>query len=446
VSASLPSFLKAGLKALPMDSANNFGWMAGDKILRMGLGVVVSFLVARHLGPSNFGLLNYALAVVTMAMPFAGLGLDSIIKSELIQGPENASRVLWTAHTLRMLGGLLVFLALIATCGINPLFEENRSLILICALQVFQPTLLIGDLWFQSRLEARKAVLIQWIALGLGVIWRLGLIHSSGSLSAFAWAATAEALLLGLLTELSARRNGKPTLRPPLSLELPLRMMRNAAPLILATLAVMVNMRIDLAMLQTISGSETVGQYSASLKLAELGYFIPSALMASAFPKLVPLARSRSSTDLSIFQRFYDANALLAWAIALPTILLAPWLVSTTYGEAFSGAAGLLPWHALCLPFVFLNAAKHPFLIGAGLTWIEFAADLLGALTKVSLNLLLIPRYGALAAAQTCILAQAIACIVAPLAFPQTHLHARMQMQAMLTPWRLFTRKRGLNP
>jgi len=53
----------------------NLAWLFTDQILQMGLGLVVGLWVARYLGPVQFGLLNYAIAFVSVFSSVAnGLG------------------------------------------------------------------------------------------------------------------------------------------------------------------------------------------------------------------------------------------------------------------------------------------------------------------------------------------------------------------------------------
>src|SRR5215471_13687129 len=72
--------------------AANVGWLIADRILRMGLGVVVVVLVGRYLGPAQFGLLSFAMAFAGLFGFLTTLGLDNIIIVELVtrsnSGPE----------------------------------------------------------------------------------------------------------------------------------------------------------------------------------------------------------------------------------------------------------------------------------------------------------------------------------------------------------------------
>jgi len=59
-------------------SSKNALWLFLDKILRLGVGLVVGVLVARYLGPELFGKWNYAIAFISLISAFATLGLDQI--------------------------------------------------------------------------------------------------------------------------------------------------------------------------------------------------------------------------------------------------------------------------------------------------------------------------------------------------------------------------------
>ncbi|MBD1943455.1 oligosaccharide flippase family protein, partial [Coleofasciculus sp. FACHB-712] len=45
---------------------SNIAWLFADKILQMGLSLIVGIWVARYLGPEQFGLFNYAIAFVAL--------------------------------------------------------------------------------------------------------------------------------------------------------------------------------------------------------------------------------------------------------------------------------------------------------------------------------------------------------------------------------------------
>ena len=65
-----------------------------DRILRMGIGVVVGVWVARYLGPMRFGSLNFALAFVSLLGTAATLGTDNFIVREIVVGDTDVHATL----------------------------------------------------------------------------------------------------------------------------------------------------------------------------------------------------------------------------------------------------------------------------------------------------------------------------------------------------------------
>ena len=56
----------------------NASWIIGIQIVKSLLGLVISMLTARFLGPSNFGLINYAASIVAFVTPIMYLGLNGV--------------------------------------------------------------------------------------------------------------------------------------------------------------------------------------------------------------------------------------------------------------------------------------------------------------------------------------------------------------------------------
>mgnify|MGYP003311724305 CR=1 FL=1 len=61
----------------------NASWLITCKIVQSVLGLIISMLTARYLGPANFGVINYAASIVAFATPLMQLGLNSILADEM---------------------------------------------------------------------------------------------------------------------------------------------------------------------------------------------------------------------------------------------------------------------------------------------------------------------------------------------------------------------------
>ena len=51
-------------------AVKNASWIIGCKLAKAVLTLIVTMLTARYLGPSNYGLINYAASIVTFVFFF----------------------------------------------------------------------------------------------------------------------------------------------------------------------------------------------------------------------------------------------------------------------------------------------------------------------------------------------------------------------------------------
>ncbi|MBQ8766349.1 MAG: oligosaccharide flippase family protein, partial [Clostridia bacterium] len=86
---------------------NNAKWIIICKIAQSLLQFLVGIICARYLGPSNYGLINYASSVVSFVIPIVKLGLDSTLVRELIDRPEREGEILGTSLTLNFISSLI---------------------------------------------------------------------------------------------------------------------------------------------------------------------------------------------------------------------------------------------------------------------------------------------------------------------------------------------------
>jgi O-antigen/teichoic acid export membrane protein len=64
-------------KILSSKELLNFGWLSGDKIVKLLLGLIVGIWVARYLGPDNYGILTFWLTLLGFFEVFASFGTQN---------------------------------------------------------------------------------------------------------------------------------------------------------------------------------------------------------------------------------------------------------------------------------------------------------------------------------------------------------------------------------
>jgi O-antigen/teichoic acid export membrane protein len=133
----------------------NSSWMLAEHGLRVISSIFVGIYVARYLGPEQFGVLSYALAIVTIFMAVSRLGMDSILVRDLAKFPEQAKEYMGTAF------GLMVVVAIACLVILSTLiyfFEsdtQTKIYIWIIATGILSQTLLVVDYGFQSQARSK---------------------------------------------------------------------------------------------------------------------------------------------------------------------------------------------------------------------------------------------------------------------------------------------------
>jgi O-antigen/teichoic acid export membrane protein len=198
------------------------------------------------------------------------------------------------------------------------------------------------------------------------------------------------------------------------------KLMRDAWPLIFAGMVVSVYMKIDQVMLKEMLDVKAVGVYAAAVKLCEAWYFLPTALIASLFPAVIEAKiKSKTLYDKRV-QNLYDLMVWSSIAVALPTTLLADWVILILYGTDFQEAADVLRIYIWAGVFVTLGIASSKWLIAENLQRYLFLRTILGALLNVGFNLWLIPIYGIKGAAIATLVAQGTASFLSLSFFKKT--------------------------
>ena len=398
----LPAPLRARLEHRPNlhKILGNTGWLFGDRVVRMGIGLVVGVWVARYLGPAQFGLMNYAVAIVALFGTVANLGLNGIVVRDLVKSPERAYSILGTAFVLQFLGGLVASgLAIVVIDVLRPSGDLARGLVAILAFSLVFKSTEVVKCWFESQVKSRYTVWAENGAFLLLSAAKVGLIMLRAPLVAFIWAALAEtALVAVLLLFVYARKAGNP-MAWRASLARAKSLLSESWPLILASVASMINMRMDQVMLGAMTSDSVVGNYSAAVRVSEVWFMIPVILGASIYPTIIAAKESSEVLYRTRIRKVSRTMALVVLPAAFMIAIGANEITAVLYGKAYSSAGQYLSIHIWSgVPYLIFFVFNQMFYIEK-LTKLSFYVAVFSVLSNLSLNLLLIPAYGGIGAA-----------------------------------------------
>lgn len=372
----------------------NTGWMFFEKILRILLAFTVSILLARYLGPSDYGLFNYVLSFTGLFTILSSLGLENILIRELVQNPDRTNELLGTSFRLRIIGSLLSIILTIITAL---LFKEPLStlilIIIISSGTIFQ-SMMVVEQFFQAKVAAKKNVIAQSSSFFLSSLLKIIFILTEQPLIMIVFAHASEFIFLSIGYYLTYCGAGNKFNNWFFNLQTAKRIFKDSWPLMLSGLVISIYMKIDQVMIKNMMTSADVGYYAAAVKLSEAWYFIPMTISASLFPAIINAKSANEEFYLNRMQKLYDLLAAIAIGIAIPITIFSDLIIKIIFGVKFMPASTVLTIYIWAGVGTFLGVASSQYLISENLTKLSFYRTLIGMIVNVLLNIYLIPKYG----------------------------------------------------
>ncbi|MBD3376321.1 oligosaccharide flippase family protein [candidate division KSB1 bacterium] len=176
----------------------NMGWLLFGRSVRLALGFTVGVWVARYLGPSDFGLLNFVTSIVALVSPLSQLGLEQILTRERVRHPDARTAHLGSAFGLRGVGLFIAYAILALYIVFGGQNSEITLLIGIASLSLPFHLFSVVDAEYQARIASRYSVWVRTGALFVASGLRIAAILGDAPLMIFIWLIVAENLFMGL--------------------------------------------------------------------------------------------------------------------------------------------------------------------------------------------------------------------------------------------------------
>jgi len=157
--------------------------------------------------------------------------------------------------------------------------------------------------------------------------------------------------------------------------------------------------RVDVVMLSTLASIREVGMYGAAYRIMDLIRILPQSLCMAVYP----LVSEAAVTDLGRMRRVGSETLRFLLAITLPMVvggtMLAGPILEFTVGKEFREAGttlAVLLWTAI--PYTFVRYYAY-VIVSANRERIDLLLNVVLSAVNIGLNVLLIPKFGALGSA-----------------------------------------------
>ncbi len=366
-------------------------------IIGLGIRTVIQaiffIVVARALGPDNYGLFTGVRGLVLATIPFAGWGSGIILIKHVSRDPERFPVYWGTAITVTFIFGLI----LCALLYISGCYIFSPSIAFMVVIPVA-----LGDLWglryaelsaqafqaFQHLSKTSRIYVALSISRLLGALIFWGFPHKT--IENWSLLYMGSGLFIGILSvaivsrELGWGQLGFSGMRNE---------WRNGFYFCISTAASGIYNDIDKTFLTKLSGNNIAGMYAAAYRILDAVYIPVQAIVASSFPRFFKSGAS------GLKHSFYYAKKLLPWTILISGLawILLLWIsqyIPIILGSEYSLVPRIVIWLGPILIFRAMHNILANALTGADYQGARSAAQMFIAIANIVLNFVLIPSYG----------------------------------------------------
>ncbi len=383
----------------------NAGWIIGCKIAQAMLGLVVTMLSARYLGPSNYGLISYAASIVAFFVPVMQLGLNSTLVQEIINTPEKEGQTLGTALVMSLIsgvaciGGIGAFSALVA-----PGETETIVVCVLYSVQLIFQSLEMIQYWFQAKLLSKYTAIAMLVSYAVVSAYKIILLISGSHIY---WFAISQAVDFGIIamTLLVMYHKLSPQ-RLSVSWTRAKEMFGRSKHYILSGMMVTVFAQTDKIMLKLMLDEAAVGYYSAAVTCSSMSAFVFIAIIDSARPSILQSKKVGEAKFENNVSALYSVVFYLALLQCVVITLFSDFIVGILYGSAYGETVDTLRIVVWYTTFSYLGSVRNVWILAEGKQSYLWMINLFGALANVVLNSCLIPVWGIKGAAVASLLTQ----------------------------------------
>lgn len=411
---NLKSYIASRLTLLDENTLEVVKKSSGSLVVKIGgmiAGFAVSIILGRAIGPEGLGIINLANRIVGIVLILAMLGMNNVILKEIAIAFERKNwqyiaNVIYTSLRINVplaLGFSLLFIFLTPWLTKNVFNEPALKIPLIIALAVVLPQVLsrvfasgvngFRKIWQSSLVSDTLSMCLIISGLLILLLLRIEITIIRVAVI-FAIARVIVTFAIGTYWKQLFQFKGKRKLqiRP---------MLKVALPLLLISASNIIASNTDAIMLGWLSDISEVGFYNVAFQLGLLTSFFHIIVSPSITPKVASLYEQGKHNELQkMIKQITKVLGLLGLLSLLFFIVTGKWLLNL-WGEEFSLA--YIPLIIICIGqfFNIATGSTGIILIMTGFEKVVGYLSIFSVLTNVSLNYVLIPKYGAVGAATT---------------------------------------------
>ena len=392
--------------------AKNASWIIISKIIQSILGLIISMFTARFLGPSNYGLINYASSIVAFVVPVMTLGLTNVLVQEYVNNEEEEGKILGTSVLLSLFSSVFcIFAVFIYTLLFDAGETTTNIVVILFSFMLIAQAFELIQYWYQAKLLSKYMAIVSLVAYLVVSGYKIALLVLKANVFMFALSNCLDYLIISIcLFVIYKKLGGK---RISFSSRIGKRMLSKSRHYIVSGLMVTIFAQTDKIMIKLMIDEVAVGYYSAAVACAGMTSFVFSAIIDSFRPVIFECKKNNNEKGYEKnIGRLYSVIIYLALMQSLVMAFFSKTIIGVLYGDKYNAsvlALRIIVWYTT---FSYMGSVRNVWILGEGKQRYLWILNLGGATANIGLNLLLIPYLGIYGAALASLITQAFTNIV----------------------------------
>ena len=406
----------------------NFSWLVFDKFARASLNFLLFIFLARYLGPQEFGILNYLLALVFLFTSLSSLGINPVLTNILIKNKRKTNNsIISNSYILRffssLFGYLIFILFIIYLHGKNVYLSYS----IIIGLSIIIKSYEVLFSYFESKSLSKYIVISQTISLVIVFSLIVFFLYLEFDIKYIYYCFLVDSLITLFLINIFFFKKERNFLFN-LDFRNIYKIIYKSFPVLLSIVSIVIYMRIDQVMINLLLSEKDVGIYSVSVRIVEMFHFIPKIIMVSYLPILL-ISKNYTFELIKINSLLFKISILFIFFI----FVLSKYITSILFGEIYMESVLTTILLSISLIFVFFGVANEHWYISKNLQKYYALNVFIGAITNIILNYFLIQSFGISGAAYSTILTYLLIIFLFDIFNKKTRVLLKLKYKSIIT-------------
>lgn len=399
--------------------ARNIGWIFIGNLVHAVLQFLLNIYVARTFTTDAYGLINYSASLITFFSSVGTLGFNGIITKKFAEDEAHSGEYLGTAMLARAAFSLASILFLQIIVHASNTEEKLLPIIVLCqSTSILFASFDLTIYWFRYKSKAKTVAIIRLIAFAISAVWRIVVVSIYADIVLYVIGVSLETCLFVVMLFVTyINKNRGACIR--FSRVKLASMLKISYPFISSAILSTIYGQTDKIMLKSMVDNTAVAMYSVSLTLAGAIVIIPTALIEGFRPDILSFKLANQTMYIKRVKQLYASVFWICVAYCIFITVSAKWIILLLYGNKYIDAVPSLSLVVWYTSFSYFGAINNLYMVAEEKTkWVQLTT-LVGAITNVVLNFVLIPIYGVVGAAAASLVTQVFANFILLLIIPQ---------------------------